>query len=328
MQNLKRFVIGFVVAVLTLAAGVGVAAYLKQRARTNRCAQASYFPNGTLRQDTRTEFKAKYYAAMLEKPFACFEEDEEVYRLLYLPSFEYPTSIRIWRDGNQYQMAIKQLSAELASEAVPDKIVFDVTRPLTVEEWNNIQALLQKSNFWSMQSVDVRSPGLDGVTFLLEGKKGDKYHVVDRWTPEDDENFLELCGYLVEITKLTWKSQTRTEGEFIKDDGLFSREIFLPKTHVSQSDRERFAYHLETAIFKEKIGLTDVEIRAEAPHKDVIALYANGVTKQRCLALLQSTVIQRSTESGFRTLSCQDKQKNYLFSTPIKDPKGEIRLRM
>lgn len=328
MQKLKRLVIGLVVAALTLAAGIGVAAYLKQRSRVKRCAQASYFPNGMLRQDRRTEWKTKYYAAMLEQPFTCFEGDREVYRLLYLASFEYPTSIRIWNDGNQLRMAIKQLSAELATEAGPEDLTFNVTRSLTAEETFKFYDLLNKSNLWSMHSMDSREPGLDGVSFLFEAKKDGKYHVVDRWSPENDESFLEFCGYLIEITKLPWQSQRRTEGELITDERFFSQGVMLPKGQVTYSDRESFAHQLETAIDSGKTGFTDIDIRAEAPEKDVIALYANGVTRQRCLALAQSTVIQRAAESGFRTLSCEDKKLNYLFSTPIKNAKGEIRLRM
>ena len=327
MQKLKGFVIGLVVAAITLAAGLGVAAYIKKRAQINRCTQASYFPNGMLRQDRRTEWKARSYAAMLEQPFTCFEGNAEVYRLLYLASFEYPTSIRVWREGNQYQIAIKQLSAELATDVDPKNLTFNVTRSITVEEWNKIQELLNKSNYWSMQSLDVREPGLDGTSFLLEGKKDGKHHVVDRWVPED-ENFLELGSYLVGLTKLTWNSERRTKGEFIKDEKFFSGNVLLPEGDVTHVARERFVHQLETEIDSGKAGLTDIEIRAEAPDKDVIALYANGVTRERCVALNQSTVIQKAATIGFRTFSCQDKQKSYLFSTPIKEPKGEIRLRM
>lgn len=328
MQKLKRFVIGFAVAALTLAVGIGAAAYLKQRARAKRCAQASYIPNGMLRQDRRTEWRTKYYAAMLEQSFTCFEGDAEVYRLLYLPAFEYPTSIRVWRDGNQYQMAIKQLKAELGTEANPKDLIFNVTRSLTVEEWNKFHELLNKASFWSMQSLDAREPGFDGVSFLLEGKKDGKHHVVERWSPEE-ESFLELCDYMVEITKLTWNYKKRSEGELIKDERFFSQGVLLPKGQVTHADRESFAHQLETGIDERNTGgVTNIEIRAEAPDKDVIALYANGVTRERCLALVQSTVIQKAAEIGFRTFSCQDKQKSYLFSTPIKDAKGEIRLRL
>jgi hypothetical protein len=318
MQKLKRLVIGFAVAAITLAAGLGVAAYIKQRARANRCAQASYFPNGTLRQDRLTEWKTKSYAAMLEQPFTCFEGDTEVYRLLFLAAFENPTSIRIWRDGNQYQIAIKQLSDTVTTEATPRDLVFNVTRSLTAEQWNKVQELLNKANFWSMQSMDVRELGFDGVSSVLEGRKDGKYHVVDRWVPED-ENFLELCGYLLEISKLTWKSQRRVESELLTDERFFSGSVMLPKGQVTHSDRESFVHQLERAIDSQKTSLTEIQIRAEAPEKDVIALYANGVTRQRCLDLAQSILIQRAAEAGFRTLSCEDKQKRNLFSTAIKN---------
>lgn len=326
MQKLKRLVIGIVVAAFTLSVGIGGAVYLKQRSKAKRCAQASYFPNGMLPNDRRAEWMGKYYAAQLEQPFTCFDDKTEVYRLLFLPAFEYPTSIRIWRDGNQYQIAIKQLSQETAPQATTKDLIVNVTRSITVEEWTKFQDLLNKANYWSMQSPDVREAGLDGVSFLLEAKKDGKYHIVYRWVPED-ENFLALCGYLVEITKLKWKSQERAKGELIYDERFFSQGVMLPTGEVTYADRESFAHQLETAI-NGNTGFTDIEIRAEAPEKDVIALYAHGVTRERCLALLQSTVIQRAAESGFRTLSCQDKKQNHLFSTPIKNAKGEIRLRM
>ncbi|HKR12458.1 MAG TPA: hypothetical protein VJT15_10395 [Pyrinomonadaceae bacterium] len=326
MQKLKRLLIGIVAAVITLSVGIGVASYLKQRLRAKRCAQASYFPNGVLPNDIRSEWMGKYYAAQLEQPFTCFGDDAEVYRLLYIPAFEYPTSIRIWRDGNQYQMAIKQLSQDMAPQATAKDLIVNVTRSITVEEWTKFRELLDKANYWSMPSPDVREPGLDGMSFLLEAKKDGKYHVVYRWVPED-ENFLALCGYLVEITKLKWNYQQRTQGELIYDERFFSQGVMLPTGEVTHAERESFAHELETAI-NGNTGFTEIDIRAEAPEKDVIALYAQGVTKERCLALLQSTVIQRAAESGFRTLSCQDKKLNYLYSTPIKNPKGEIRLRM
>src|SRR5262249_37745105 len=147
-------------------------------------------------------------------------------------------------------------------------------------------------------------------------------------SPEDDENFLALCGHLVTLSKLDWNSQKRAPGESVIDEKFFTRAVTVPTGAVTSEQRITFAAELESAIDATKTGLTDIEIRAEAPDKDVIALYAHNVTRERCLALVQSKVVQRAGESGFRTFSCQDKEKTYLFSTPIKDSKGEIRLRM
>lgn len=123
-------------------------------------------------------------------------------------------------------------------------------------------------------------------------------------------------------------SHASVESELVTDERFFSRAVAVPKGEVSDERRIEFARDLESAIDAGKAGLKDVEFRAEAPGKDVMALYAYEVTRERCLALAQSNVIQRAVESGVRTFSCQDKQTNYLFSTPIKNPQGEIRIKM
>ena len=132
----------------------------------------------------------------------------------------------------------------------------------------------------------------------------------------------------VEVSSPLVVSQSHVESELVTDDRFFSRAVAVPKGEVTDEQRIGFARDLESAIDAGKAGLKDVEFRAEAPDKDVMALYAYEVTRERCLALAQSNVIQRAVESGVRTFSCQDKQTNYLFSTPIKNPKGEIRIKM
>lgn len=142
-----------------------------------------------------------------------------------------------------------------------------------------------------------------------------------------------IVAYLKQRARATRGAQTshasneqRVQGELVTDERFFSRAVTVPTGEVSDQQRIKFALELESAIAEAKTGMKDIQIRAEAPDKDVIALYALGVTRQNCLSLAQSNVIQRSTESGFRTFSCQDKVVNYLFSTPIKDPRGEIRI--
>lgn len=207
MEKLKRLALGLVIAAFTLSVGIGTAIYVKQRSRTNRCAEASYFPAGVLAHERRTEWMGKYYAAVTEQSFTCFEDNAEAYRLLYLASFENPTSIRIWRDGDRYQMTVKQLATEVGGEVTGKDLSVNATRTLPKEEWDKIQGLLKTANFWSMPSRDSRESGLDGTWFILEGKKDGKYHVVERWSPEHETAFLELSGYLVEITSLKWKYQ-------------------------------------------------------------------------------------------------------------------------
>ena len=204
---MRRLAIGLLVGVLTLSTGIGLALYVKQRARAKRCAESSYFPAGVFGEHTRTaEMLGKYYAAQVEPTFTCLGEDVEVYRLLYIPAFESPTSIRVWREQDKYWMSIKQLNEDWMPADGHKGLKLSTTRPLTVTEWAQFKSLLNKSDFWSLVSRDIREPGLDGVFFTLEGKQPGRYHVVHRWWP-DDENFFDACVYLLQISNLTWRQQ-------------------------------------------------------------------------------------------------------------------------
>ena len=40
-------------------------------------------------------------------------------------------------------------------------------------------------NFWNLPAADPTRFGHDGAQWILEGVKGGRYHVIDRWSPED-----------------------------------------------------------------------------------------------------------------------------------------------
>jgi hypothetical protein len=203
--RMKHFALRFSIVLLTLSIGIAVALWFKHRSGPRNCSDANYFPIRVLGPgERRAEWVGKFYAAQMEFPFSCLDENVEAYRLLFIPSFKPPAAIRIWRQGDQHQIAVKQLATEGLPEFGAKDLIVNITRPITIDEWNHFQELLKKSNFWSMTSADVRERGLDGATFLLEGKRSDQYHVVDRWSPED-QNFIDACIYLMEISKLDWK---------------------------------------------------------------------------------------------------------------------------
>jgi len=203
---MKKFFVGLLAAVLTLSLGVGSAVYLKRRAFAKRCAESTYFPPRVFGDSSRKgELLSKYLAALQEPTFTCLDDDAEIYRLLYLPAFDYPTSIRVSRDGEQRMMTIKQLEADWwpGEGAAAPTLRLNTTRPMTPAEWNHFKDLLTKANYWSMtpNSEDV---GMDGLSNTLEGKRQGQYHVAYRWGPKE-ENFVDACGYLLQLAKLEWK---------------------------------------------------------------------------------------------------------------------------
>jgi hypothetical protein len=203
---MKKLAVRLLVAVVTLSLGVGLAVYLKRRAQQKRCSESSYFaaPLFSDGNERRSEFLREYLAAQQEPGFSCLDENIEAYRVLYLPAFDYATSVRIWRDADQYQMTIKQLEDEWTPlDNTPAKIRLNTTRPLTALEWTRFKEQLVTANFWSMPPADPNKMGLDGVSCTLEGKSGGRHHVVYRWGNEP--GFMDACAYLLQVAKVEWK---------------------------------------------------------------------------------------------------------------------------
>ena len=135
---------------------------------------------------------------------------------------------------------------------------------------------------------------------------------------------LILCLSLASCTQR--KVYQPVEVTVVIDEQFFSKPIVFPKGQVNNDQRLKFAKDLEAAIDPNKTKLKEIMIRAEAPDKDVIALYAFNVSREECEALTASKVIQQSTDIGFRTFSCQDKENSRLISLPIKNRRGEIKI--
>ncbi len=105
---MKRGVI--VSSLVLLLVIVGVVLWLYGSRARNRCDDYAYIPDGifTKQMDSPATLW-EYYSAMQEVPFSCLDSSTEAYRFLFIPSFDSPASIRIWRDGNHNFVAIKQL---------------------------------------------------------------------------------------------------------------------------------------------------------------------------------------------------------------------------
>ncbi len=140
--------------------------------------------------------------------------------------------------------------------------------------------------------------------------------------------FAASCGKEKAAKPVEKQDSAKTiEYQLVSDERFFSQPVKLPTGEVTNEQRERFAKELESAIDKTRTKFQVVAIRAEAPDKNVIALYAQGgMTRAECEPLAQSEVIQRATDIGFRTFACEDKSTPLLFSTPITNKRGEIRI--
>jgi hypothetical protein len=211
---MKHIPIKISAAILTFLVGLTASAIWLSKPH-QRFADDIYFPIGTFGvRENKMNWTAKFYssglAAMEEQPLQSLDDGEsEAYRFFFLPSFDPPISIRVWKTGKQRYISVKQLSGpgvpQEGKAIFPKTLKVDTNRHITEEEWERFQALLKESNFWSSPTESGKQMGLDGASFLLEGIKPHQYHAIDRWLPADEGDFVNVSHYLVSISGLDTK---------------------------------------------------------------------------------------------------------------------------
>lgn len=66
-------------------------------------------------------------------------------------------------------------------------IVYNSTKELTVNNWDNFENTLQKANFWTTPSNKDDERGNDGSEWIIEGLNKNKYWFVARWSPRNND---------------------------------------------------------------------------------------------------------------------------------------------
>ena len=175
-------------------------------------AQHRYFPTGALDSSPGTDqFLSKWYSKQLtalDEPSIWLlskNHKEETYRFLWLRTFHHPVAIRIDvnADGASW-LTIKMTSG--AGGYDPGHLLRNSKLLLTKEQTDVFLRKLKENQFWELAPTR-ESDGNDGAQWILEGAKDGKYHIVDRWTPQDGP--VRAIGLLMlnELAKLKIPAQ-------------------------------------------------------------------------------------------------------------------------
>jgi hypothetical protein len=78
-----------------------------------------------------------------------------------------------------------------------DRLFLDTTYYISMKQWDRFKHLLDSCNFWKSKPTENKI-GLDGAEWLLEGQSQNKYHFVNRWSPND--SFERCCEYLIRLS--------------------------------------------------------------------------------------------------------------------------------
>src|SRR4030095_13611593 len=165
----------------------------------------AYFPPGMLSQrpwhdQFRINWYSKHLIAMKEPPMYSINVREfESYRFLWLRSFHHPVAVRISKYGDQHFISVKETNGAGGYE--PHQLILHQTRMLAAAEWAAFIRLINRTCYWQLQSEDENIGGTDGAQRILEAVKKSRYHVVDRWSP-DDGSYREVCIYALKLSGL------------------------------------------------------------------------------------------------------------------------------
>jgi hypothetical protein len=197
-----------VLALAALAVSSGAARADRGSPVADSCPKAPevrYFPVGRLWPGLPDidvfvrQWYSKHLTAMEEPSLSCGAlEDSEAYRFLWLRTFHNPVAVRVFQRDGDY--GLEAVILDGAGGYDPGHVSRRVTRTLSRDQWRSVIAKLEGMQFWQMATKGDDLPGCDGAQWIVEARRGGRYHIVDRWTGTDHglesvgRLFLDLAG--------------------------------------------------------------------------------------------------------------------------------------
>lgn len=149
---------------------------------------------------------SQHLFAMREPIFYADKSQNEFYRFTWLRTFHNPVAIRIEKHGDVYMLYWKLCNG--AGGYQPGELTIDKQKVIDKVTWNEFQNQLKRIDFWNLKTNE-KTDGNDGSQWILEGKTENQYHVVDRWTPNENGKYYLCCDFLIGLTDLKIKDDDK-----------------------------------------------------------------------------------------------------------------------
>ena len=182
-----------------------------------RPALPAYFGSG--KSSKIDEFRAGWYGTSLKRmdePSLAERAGKEkglvAYRFLWLRTFHRPISIRLEvPESGDPSLVVKELDGQGGYD--PGKLKLKKKLAVQKADVERALAAVQKAKFWEMPTDEppkrwkdksgqvLEERHADGAQWVIEGVRGGKYHVVDRWCPSSGA-FYDLCMMLINLSGL------------------------------------------------------------------------------------------------------------------------------
>jgi hypothetical protein len=152
--------------------------------------------NGASLDDFVRRWFSKSLQRMGEPSFICEAPSADTYRLLMLPTWGAPVGVRVTLLSTTADVVVKRLSGNGGYD--PGTLLAAKTSSLSVDDAARFRNTVADSAFWSIPTNDLDNllRVRDGTEWVMEGRSGNRYHVVFRGSPEAGK-FRELCLLLL-----------------------------------------------------------------------------------------------------------------------------------
>ena len=129
---------------------------------------------------------------------ALYGSKGHIYRLSCYPAFDDTVVVRVEiRDDGAADVYYKA-SDGIASQGDGNGVADSGESTLGKDETRDFLMLLDDVDYWNLP-MEIDSLGLDGHEIVIEGVKDGEYHIVDRWTPEEDDPVHRLEEYFLNL---------------------------------------------------------------------------------------------------------------------------------
>ncbi len=193
--------IGFAISVL-LAFQSTTALKINKNSFQIDSKESYYFPGGLFDNFT-VQWYSKHLKTMKEPSLWRISKESktknEVYRFLWLRTFHHPVAVCLTVEQDGTGKLIGKMTSGAGGYA-PGTLLTNKNISLTAVQVSSFLKQLEKLKFWEMPSKD-KGMGNDGAEWIIEGVKNQKYHLVDRWSPESGE-FRKAALMLFQFSEL------------------------------------------------------------------------------------------------------------------------------
>ncbi|WP_417602383.1 hypothetical protein [Owenweeksia hongkongensis] len=145
-------------------------------------------------------YYAQYLRAFEEESLYKQSGEIIIYRFTWLRTFHHPVMVRVENINDKLRVYWKVMDG--MGGYGTDTLLQNERSGISFQNWNELDSLIDETDFWNLPQGERKPPNTDGSNWLLEGYRNGNYHLVDRHSPKKDQAIYVLGTFILQLTNL------------------------------------------------------------------------------------------------------------------------------